>query len=43
MTAQGRLVGSGPRRIGTHQGREVHEVTLSAEGGLQAQILTLAR
>ena len=40
MTAQGRTVGSDPRRVGTHQGREVHEVTLTAEGGLQAQILT---
>ena len=40
MTAQGSTVGSGPRLVGTHQGREVHEVTLMAEGGLQAQILT---
>ena len=40
MTAQGRSVGSGPRHVGTHQGREVQEVTLTAEGGLQAQILT---
>ena len=40
MTAQGRLVGSGPRRAGNHHGKEVHEVTLTAEGGLQAQILT---
>lgn len=40
MTAQGRTVGSGPRLVGTYQGREVHEVTLTAEGGLQAQILT---
>ncbi len=40
MTAQGRSVRSGPRRVGNHPGREVHEVTLTAEGGLQAQILT---
>ena len=40
MTAQGRTGGSGPRRVGTYQGREVQEVTLTAEGGLQAQILT---
>ena len=40
MTTQGRSDGSGPRRVGAHQGREVHEFTLTAEGGLQAQILT---
>jgi aldose 1-epimerase len=40
MTAQGRTTRSGPRRVGSHRGAEVHEVTLTAEGGLQAQILT---
>ena len=40
MTAQGRLVGSGPRRVGNYHGKEVHEITLTAEGGMQAQILT---
>ena len=40
MTAQAHALGRGPRRVGSHQGREVHEITLTAEGGLQAQILT---
>lgn len=40
MTAQWRASVSGPRRIGLHLGKEVQEITLTAEGGLQAQILT---
>jgi len=40
MTAPGRAVRSGPRRVGSHLGRDVHEITLTAEDGLQAEILT---
>ena len=40
MTTQSHAAWSGPRRVGSHLGREVHEITLTAEGGLQAQILT---
>lgn len=40
MTAPNRAARTGPRRVGSHQGSEVHEVTLTADGGLQAHILT---
>jgi len=40
MIAQGRASVSGPRRVGIHLGKEVHEITLTAQSGLQAQILT---
>ena len=40
MTAQGRTVGLAPRIVGSHRGTDVREITLTGEGGLEAQILT---